>query len=67
MLPINNNDIHHLFNSVCFQKEIEDVDHVIAMEIWDTAGQERYQSLVPMYLRNAHVVFIVYDVSNPVS
>jgi len=33
-------------------------------EIWDTAGQERFHSLLPMYLRNADVIFIVIDISH---
>lgn len=33
----------------------------LRFELWDTAGQERYRSIVPMYLRGALVVFIVYD------
>lgn len=33
-------------------------------QIWDTAGQERYQALIPMYLRDSHIVCIVYDITN---
>jgi Ras-related protein Rab-5C len=32
--------------------------------IWDTAGQERYHSLIPLYLRDAAIVMIVYDINN---
>ena len=31
---------------------------------WDTAGQEKYNSLIPMYYRNANAAIIVYDVTN---
>ena len=31
----------------------------VRIEIWDTAGQERYRSLVPMYTRNAHVLWVL--------
>lgn len=34
------------------------------IELWDTAGQERFESLMPMYYRNANVVFVVYDITN---
>lgn len=39
----------------------------IKLQLWDTAGQERYRSLVPSYLRGAHVILFVYDVLNPQS
>ena len=33
------------------------------LQIWDSAGQERYKSLIPSYIRNSSIVFLVYDVS----
>lgn len=29
------------------------------LEIWDTAGQERYRALIPMYIRNSQIIFLV--------
>uniref|UniRef100_A0A8C4R5Q8 Uncharacterized protein n=1 Tax=Eptatretus burgeri TaxID=7764 RepID=A0A8C4R5Q8_EPTBU len=37
---------------------------LIRFEIWDTVGQERFNSLTPMYYRNAQAAIIVYDISN---
>lgn len=37
--------------------------HEISMNIWDTAGQEKFQSLIPLYLRNAYVCILVFDLS----
>lgn len=34
------------------------------LEIWDTAGQERFRALVPMYMRGAHGVILVFDLTN---
>lgn len=34
------------------------------MQIWDTAGQERFQSIAPLYYRDAHAVLIVFDVTS---
>lgn len=36
----------------------------ILLEIWDTAGQERYHGLAPMYYRGAHLVLVVFDITN---
>jgi Ras-related protein Rab-5C len=38
-------------------------DCIIKFEIWDTAGQERYHSLIPLYYRNASVIFVTFDVT----
>ena len=35
----------------------------IKLQIWDTAGQEKYKGLIPSYVRNSTIVFLVYDIS----
>ena len=35
----------------------------IKIGVWDTAGQERYDSLVPLYYRDAKVGVVVYDIT----
>ena len=39
----------------------------IKLQIWDTAGQEKYKGLIPSYVRNSSIVFIVYDISSRTS
>ncbi|XP_052079165.1 uncharacterized protein LOC127717524 [Mytilus californianus] len=39
-------------------------DKTVVFNIWDTAGQERFRSLVPMYLRDAGIALVVYDISS---
>uniref|UniRef100_A0A1I8A2N0 GTP-binding protein n=1 Tax=Steinernema glaseri TaxID=37863 RepID=A0A1I8A2N0_9BILA len=39
-------------------------DREVELMIWDTAGQERFQSLVPLYLRNAVAAVLVFDLTN---
>lgn len=34
------------------------------LQIWDTAGQERFQCIAASYYRGAHVVIVVFDMSN---
>lgn len=36
----------------------------IKLAIWDTAGQERYNSLIPMYYRNANIIMFVNEATN---
>ena len=36
----------------------------IKLQIWDTAGQEKYKGLIPSYIRNSSIVFVVYDISS---
>lgn len=35
----------------------------IRLLLYDTAGQEKFKSLIPMYIRDANVIIIVYDIS----
>ena len=44
-------------------KKIARNNEIIKFEIWDTAGQERYNSLGPLYYRNADAIIIVFDIT----
>ena len=48
-----------------FTKEIQYKGKIVNLQIWDTAGQEQFKSLIPGYIRDAKVVILVYDVSDP--
>ena len=39
----------------------------VKLQIWDTAGQEKYKGLIPSYVRNSSIVFVIYDISNKTS
>lgn len=36
----------------------------VKIEIWDTAGQERFSPLIPMYLRGADGIVLMYSITN---
>ena len=35
----------------------------IRLLLYDTAGQEKFKSLIPMYIRDANIILVVYDIS----
>ena len=39
----------------------------IKLQVWDTAGQEKYKGLIPSYVRNSSIVFLVYDIASKTS
>ena len=39
-------------------------DQNIAMQVWDTAGQERFRSITGSYIRGAHGIVLVYDITD---
>ena len=39
----------------------------VKLQMWDTAGQEKYKGLIPSYVRNSSIVFVVYDISSKIS
>lgn len=48
----------------CYHQQTEIINDISTeIQYWDTAGQERYNSLIPMYLRNADIVLLVFDLS----
>lgn len=35
----------------------------VRLLLYDTAGQEKFKSLIPMYIRDANVIIVVYDIT----
>ncbi|XP_071945118.1 ras-related protein Rab-34-like [Antedon mediterranea] len=51
---------------VDFEVERFDILNVpFNLQIWDTAGQERFKCIAAAYYRGAHVVIVVFDMSDP--
>lgn len=34
------------------------------MLLYDTAGQEKFRSLIPMYIRDANILIVTYDITS---
>ena len=45
-------------------KNVEIKGTTIRLLLYDTAGQEKFKSLIPMYIRDANIIIVVYDISN---
>ena len=48
-------------------KNIKYRGQTVKLQMWDTAGQEKYKGLIPSYVRNSSIVFLVYDISTKIS
>jgi len=44
-------------------KTIHKGDEAYKLTLWDTAGQEQFKSLIPNYLKDAHLAIILYDIT----
>ena len=58
------NDIYEMSIGIDFMsKNIRFRANDIKIQIWDSAGQEKYKGLIPSYIRNSSIVYIVYNIS----
>ena len=47
-----------------FIKNIEIDGKILTFHFWDTAGQEKFRSLAKIFYKDAHVVILVYSITN---
>ena len=45
-------------------KNVDINGNSVRLLLYDTAGQEKFKSLIPMYIRDANIIIVVYDISN---
>ena len=45
-------------------KQIEIKNKKYSLDIWDTAGQEKYRSLNTIFIKDAKIIILVYDISS---
>ncbi|CAL6089030.1 Rab1a [Hexamita inflata] len=49
-------------NASFFKKKLTVNNIHLNIQLWDTAGQEKFNSITPMYYRNADIILIVFAV-----
>ena len=59
------NEQQHTTVGAAYVKALVQLDDAtnVTLNLWDTAGQERFQSLIPLYLRNAFGIIFVFDLT----
>ena len=57
--------IHVATIGVEFKKKKINIDGInINLQIWDTAGQERFRGVTKTFLKGAHGIILIYDITN---
>lgn len=51
------------FNSSYIIKKMNINGKKVELEVWDTAGQEQYKALSKLYIKNAKIAVLVYDIT----
>ena len=51
------------FNPSFILKEMNINGTKVELEVWDTAGQEQYKALSKLYIKNAKIAVLVYDIT----
>ena len=45
-------------------KSITIDNNIVKLLLYDTSGQEKFRPLLPLYIREARIIFLIYDVTN---
>ena len=61
--PFNPNP-NTTFSSEYSKKEIKIDGNKYIIDIWDTAGQEKFSSMTKIFIKGAHIVILVYDITS---
>ena len=51
------------FTPSCITKEMNINGNKIELEVLDTGGQEQYKALIKLYIKNAKIAVLVYDIT----
>ena len=59
-----NDDSDTTFSPEFSQKKIKIGNNSYILDVWDTAGQEKFSSITKIFVKGAHIVIFVYDITN---
>lgn len=52
------------YNAHYLEKELEINGQKVTLELWDTAGQEEYHALTQIFVKNAKIILLVYNITS---
>lgn len=64
ILGLDGRDVQSTLGIDFFTMSICVKEQNVRVTLWDTAGSERFRSLTKSYVRDSHIVFIVYDLTD---
>ena len=61
---INLDNILYTISAEYFTKKINFEDSDYTMQIWDTPGREVFFNLLKLFVKNSHIIILVFDMTN---
>ena len=60
----NLDNIYYTISADYFTKKINFEDFDYTMQIWDTPGREVFFNLLKIFVKNSHIIILVFDMTN---
>ena len=61
---VTNENLSSTIGMDLLKREVQGTSYHLRLQIWDTGGHERFRAITGNYLRNSHVVLLIYDITN---
>jgi len=59
-----NNKLISTYAPNFIKKELKIKNQIVKVHVWDTAGQEKFNSVSKLFVKNAKIIILVYDITN---
>ena len=62
-----NNKLISTYAPNFIKKELKIKNQIVKVHVWDTAGQEKFNSVSKLFVKNAKIIILVYDITEKIS
>ena len=59
-----NNKLISTYAPNFIKKELKIKNQIVKVHVWDTAGQEKFNSVSKLFVKNAKIIILVYDITD---